>query len=141
MVAAEDVVVDAGILHGLLELLGDHEVVEPPADVFGPAACPHGPPGVLDFLGVDVPEGVDPSVLQELGEAIPFLLGEACRLFVAFGPGNIDLFVADIEVSAQDDRLLLPQNFKILPEGNIPLLYPVIQPVQFLACVGNVRSR
>jgi hypothetical protein len=48
--------------------------------------------------------------------------------------------MAHIEVSAYYCSFFLPQLVAVVLKGGIPLLYPVLQPVKLLACVGDIRS-
>lgn len=55
------------------------------------------PPGVLfGFVGVEVAEGVDEAGVEEFGEVVAFLVGEACAVAIGFGVGEVDFLVGDV---------------------------------------------
>lgn len=107
VVTTHYVVVDPRVLHTLHKFFGHYEIVKSPADILGPASCPHRPPAVLDLRRVEVPERVDPSSIQKLTEVITLLQCESCCLFVSFWSGYVDLFVANVEISTKNNRFFL----------------------------------
>ena len=121
-----------------MDLFIDHEIVQSPPDVLGPASCSHAPPRVLDLLWILVSEGVNPTAFQELTEAVAFFDGKSCRLLIAFRPGDVNLLVTDVEVSTEDHSFLLAEVVTIFLEALVPLIDSVIQAIQLLPSVWDV---
>lgn len=70
-------------------------------------------------------ESVNPSILQQLREALSLLHGESCCFFIALGTGNVNLLMADIKISTKNGSFLFPQLFQVLLETFVPVLYSV----------------
>lgn len=68
MVAAEDVVIDEGVLDEFQRLFIDHKIIQSPPNVLGPTTCPHAPPRILHFFGIKVPKRIHPTIFQEFSK-------------------------------------------------------------------------
>jgi hypothetical protein len=85
-----------------------------------------------------VAEGVDEARVEDAGEALALVAGEARRAAVGLRTGDVDLFVSDVQIAAEDDRLARLQIFEVREEGDVPLADPVAQARQTASGVWRV---
>lgn len=86
MVATHDLLLDNAVTQVLLESLGDHEVIQPPADIFGTGVHHVGPEGpAVAGVGVEDAERVQEALLKQFTEALPLLVRVARRLVPVAG--------------------------------------------------------
>ena len=137
MVRAEDLVVDLGRLDLIGDPLRHQEVVDPPAGVLFPGLEAVAPPTVFDFLRVEPPEAVGEARRLQLGHLGPLLVGKAGVAAVGLGVLDVDFLVGDVQIAAEDHRLLGVQPQEIIAESVFPL-HPVVQALEPVLAVGGV---
>ena len=132
MVASVNVVVNGRVLDVLHELLVHHKVVQPPAYILFPAPSPHAPPAVLHHLRVEVSERVHPPIFKELAETVALLNSESSGFLVSFWSSNIDLLMANIQISTPNNSFFLSEGFEIGLHVSVVLLCPVVEALELL---------
>ena len=121
MVTAVDLRVDRGALDGRTEGIGDDEVVDPPSNVPLAGFCKVAPPRVGSlFIRMEETEGIGEAFLQKGIHFSALFICEACILMVRSGIGKVDVFMGDIEVAAEDDRLFLRESCHIVCHRILP---------------------
>jgi hypothetical protein len=122
VVTAGDLAADHVVGEAFLEPLRQHKVIESPADVGGARVAHVTPEGVgVLGRGVEVAEGVEVAIGQEVGKALALLFGKAGRLGVGLRVLEVDLGVSHVQVAAPDHRLLLVELGQLLAERLLPL--------------------
>ena len=137
VVGAEDVGEDVAVCEVGAEGGGGSPVVEPPSDVLGAGIAAVGPPGVAAGGGVEGAEDIEEAGVEEGGEAIAFLLGEAWVEAVGAGVGEVDFLMGDVEVAAEEDGFFAGEVEEVLAEVGVPLL-AVGEAGEFALAVGGV---
>ena len=110
MVGTHDLVIDGSSRDLVSHPVGCQEIVDAPAGIILPCLEPVAPPGVGSrHIRVQMPEGIRKAGIQELAEALPFLVGEAGAATVGGRIFQVDLIVCYIQITADDDRFLAVQ--------------------------------
>ena len=79
MIGALDLMINRRVFDLSAEPVGAQEIVDPPSGIVLPRFVHVAPPGIAaGGIGIQVAEGVREAGLQELAEALPLLVGEAC---------------------------------------------------------------
>lgn len=138
MVTSKDIIIDQGIFDKFQSFLVNDEIIKPPANVFGSSSCSHAPPWIFDSLRVKLSESINPTIFQKFTETLSFLHGKSCCSFVSFWPCNINLLMADIQVSAQNGCFFLFKSLQILLKTFVPVFDSVVESVELLTSIWNV---
>ena len=139
MVAAEDVAVDLGVVEALTQTVGDDEVVDAPAHVLLTGLETVRPPRILHLLRVLVTEAVRKAAGQQVAELLTLLIRKAGIHVVRLWILEVDLLVGHVQVTAEDDGLLLVEALEILAEGILPR-HAVLQSLQAVLGVRRVTA-
>lgn len=122
----------------VLQPFGGDEVVDPPSRVLLPCFEAVGPPGIdVRLVGMEVAEGVYEAASEKLCHLAPLLVGEAGVVVVGLRVLEVDLLVCDIQVAAEDDRLVRVQPQEVSAERILPL-HAVGQACQLVLGIGRV---
>ena len=83
-------------------------------------------------------EGIDEACFDQRRESGAFFVGESGALAVGLGAGEIDFFVGDVEVAAEEDGLSFGfEGFEIGAEGVVPC-HAVWEALELVLRVGRV---
>ena len=97
---------DGRAAHPLLQLFGDHEIVDAPACVRSAGVSDIAPPAVFaGFIRIEMAEAVDETGAEQLGELAALLVGEAGVFMVGLGVFEVDFLMRDVQIAAENDRL------------------------------------
>ena len=106
MIRSIDIGVDVGGDDAIGQVRCGEEVVNPPANVALAGVAPVCPPTVGAFLiRVEMTEGIDVSLLDDLVDPGAFDGQEAGGVLVLLGAGEVDLAMSSIHIPAKDDLL------------------------------------
>ena len=111
-------------LHGLPQAAGDQEIVDSPSDVAGAGVGEAAPPTVMAVTLLEEAKRIDEAGVDEVLEALALLVGEALLAAVRLWIGEIELRVRNVEIAAEDDRLLLLELLAVGEESGVPMLVP-----------------
>ena len=114
---------DEGVFEIIGQIVGQHQIVDAPSQIFGSRTCPETPPGVLVFEpGMHVPETVGVTMSQKAAHPFPFFGQEPGMGRVSDRVVDVDCFVAYVVVSRQNQvRSCLSQIFHVRLEVFGPL--------------------
>src|SRR5690606_13695551 len=107
MIAAHHVRVDLGFLHFLPERLGNQYVVDSPSDVAGAGVRELVPPGVVTGALLEEAKRIDEARIEEVLKSFALFVREPLLASIRFRVRKIELGVRDVEIAAEDHRLLL----------------------------------
>ena len=139
MITSHHIRFDHAVAQSRLHLITHDEIVQSPADVPRPRIAHVAPPSVsARFIGVQMSEGVEEAAFQHARHPVSLLLSEAGILLVGLRVGQVNFQMRDVEVAAQNNRLLIVQPLDVLQHVLVPLL-PVAQTDQAPLRVGHVR--
>src|SRR5574344_1224593 len=91
VVAAHDFGADPGAFERGAQGGGGDEVVDAPPDVAGAAVGHLAPPRVVAGAFFELAEGVDEAGVEQGGEVVALLVGEAGAAVVGLGVGDVEL--------------------------------------------------
>ena len=89
-------------------------IIDPPAHIPGTSPCPITPPRVMASSQLEDAKGVDETRIDQSIERSPLLGAESGVFDIFFRTGQVDFLMGYIEVSAEKNRLLLPQSTEVL---------------------------
>ncbi len=99
------------------------EIIDSPTGIISSGISEIRPPSIgSDNFGIPFSEYINHADIQELFESWSFLLGKSVFSFILFGMFEVYGHVCDIEVSAEDDRLMGLQFCHKISHGFIPFL-------------------
>jgi len=75
-------------------------------------------------------EGVGESCSHEVIKALAFFVSESCGVVIGGGAGEVDFFVCNVEVTADEQGLFLFELFKVGEEIAVPDL-SVVEAFEF----------
>ena len=132
MVASEDIFMDIRVDQSILQSFRYQEVVDPPTCIVFAGVEAVTPPGISAFrIRMEVAESIDESVRDHIAELGAFLVRKARVFAVRFPILQIDVFVGNVEVTADNDRFFCLQALQKSQKGRFPK-HPVVQPLQLL---------
>src|SRR5262249_53503954 len=82
------------------------EIIDAPPDVSRPAVHHLAPPRIVSAARLELPESVDETRVEQPGKVIALLVGESGVAAVGLRVREVDLLVRNVEVAAENDRLL-----------------------------------
>ena len=88
---------DPAVRESVPQPVGNDKVIDPPADILLPGTEAVAPPGISDFLRVQVAERVRKAGLEQFRERCPLLITEAGIEVIAVGVFQIDFLMALFE--------------------------------------------
>jgi len=106
MIGSMNLITDEAVDDLIQEALRCDKVVEAPTFVICSRIELVIPVGVLDFVRITVPPDVDETRRKKGIEVGSFFFGETSTSLVSFGIGNVNFFMADIEIATPNDELL-----------------------------------
>lgn len=141
MVAAPKLIIHLGLNYARSQPPRTQHIVEPHAFVLFAAAVPNVKEGVLDCVWIQVPKCVEVAHAQPIREGLALDWEEARRLFVFLGVVTIQVLVGAIQIPRYNHRLALGfQVFEEGPEVQIPLLRPILQPLERRARIRHIHA-
>ena len=140
MVAAGDICINRGFFQLVVETFRGDEVVDAPSGVVLAGFEAVAPPRIdTRYIGIKVAPRVGKAGSQQIGHLLPFLVGEAGVVVVGLGIFQVDFFVGNVQVTAEDDWLFLIESGQVGPEIVFPL-HAVIEAGQFALAVGGIAG-
>ena len=138
MVAAKDLVVDAGTFETVGQATADQEIVDAPSGVLLAGLETIAPPRIGSFeCRIEMAEGIDKTGIEMLGHLRTFLVGETCVHAVGLGILDVNLLVSNVHIAANDDGLLCIKFLHIPTEGFIPR-HTVVETTQAVLRIGRI---
>ena len=138
MIRAGHVRQDERVGHAVDHRVGYEEIVNPPSDIAAAGTGLVVPPGVLLGFVVEMSERIDETIGQQTVDPRAFLGQEAGIGLVLFWPGQIDGPVCGIDITAQDDVLLLFADRVQRVQAGVVEIHFVLQTLGPLTAVGEV---
>src|SRR5690606_36599188 len=138
VIASEDVGVNLRLLHFLLERRGHQDVIDSPSDVAFARVRELAPPRVVTVPLLEETERIDETRVEEVLKAFPLFLGKAFSAAVRLWIREIELRMRDVEIAAEDDRLLLLEPLAIGQERRIPVFVAQLQAAQVVFRVRRI---
>ena len=100
MVAAENIIVNLGALHLILNTLGDYEIVNTPTSVLLASLEHIAPPAILHLFRMQIAEGIHKACGLKNAELFALLVRKAsCLLYTSPSP-RIDFLRCHIQITA-----------------------------------------
>ena len=122
----------------VVEIVRHDEIVNAPSSVFLSRLETVGPPRVdARFVGVEEAESVGEARIEEMGELLALLVGEAGIAAVGLRIFQVDFLVCYVEVAAGNDGFLLPELREVVAEVLVPF-HAVVQAAQAILRIGNI---
>lgn len=100
MIWSKYVVINRWIDNMSVQIIINHKVIQSPSLVNFSSSTSQIPITVLHLCWIFLSERISPSLCQEIREACSFFLCKTSTLFVSFGLGYVDFFMANIQVTA-----------------------------------------
>ena len=114
------------------------KIVYTPAHILLAGSASIAPPAIsTGCIGMQVPERIDKSGVEQLGETSPFLVGKSRILAVALRIGEIDFCMGYIHVSTYYYRLLGIELFHKVHELAFPV-HAVVEACQFALRIWSI---
>jgi len=105
VVASIELLVDPGVYHCAPAFFVHYEVVQAPPLVRLLVVLLGREKSELLLLGVQLPERVNVSPLQQLRKRLPFLRSKTSQFMPAFRIEYVDFLVGDVEVAGDNESL------------------------------------
>src|ERR1700728_161807 len=119
MIAAHHVGVDIGGGHLAAQRRGYEKVIDAPPDVARAGVGEIAPPRVVTVALLEQAEGIDEAGVEEILESLALLVREALLAPIGLRIRQIELGVCDVQIAAENDRLLALEPPAIVPGGPI----------------------
>lgn len=133
-----DVGMNLGCGEAVGEATADKEIVDTPPDISCAGCRTETPPAVgVAAVGIQIPEGVYESVVEQGGKTPAFLIRETGILMIGFGVGEVDFLMGAIEVAADDDGFLRIEFRDVFPEFVFPV-HTVIETGKFCLRIRRI---
>lgn len=121
MIGAHYLVEDERRFNLFQDLFTDHEIIDPPPDIFCTGTEALTPESILDFITIKLSKGIGKTGRNQIVEPVNFLLCVSrCLVVIRFRPCKIYGFVGNIKVTGDDNRFFRFKAFKKFQEILIP---------------------